>query len=800
MADNDVLIQIRGDVSDINAKLADLSGYIGKVSDANKKMGEQSKGDWALLSAGIAGVIYTAGQAIEKIKSYASSITGLAGEYGKAEQSGLKLNAVLTAHNVGYLTEDYKKYTLQVQEATGIEHEQIESLQAVISTMGVAPKQMQDVIQASIMLHRVFGIDLQQAAEKVAMAMEGNFRPLQKLIPQLKGAETGAISAAQVLKTLQDAMGGVNEQMNDSYLAQIEKMNAQWKEFKETTGEQIVPALREILHLITEIVKEGAEFKKKGGISQTLTKMALSIGQEYGGTAGEELLYNPYADPGEPLSDERDAYMRLQKGNKDFKKSPSHLLDNLRKQWREESPKLISETSDVGLGSNYVTSIDSIIAQADKLREKFKQLKEAKPFIDAWQSAKLTAEEEKSIIEGLQYEIDETVRLREERKKIYDGGQQAAEYQLQKGLLNNQLSLNEAKRDRERLDITENQYIQAQLDAAKQMLQLEMARQEAMNPGSEFIDAKRNEIDVKLQYLRNQLKITDNEYAAGQLISEERTLELERARLLAMDPSSEFFDANKWNEITLKIKEAEERIKDLQIEVGKSGSLSGLTYGLKQYGDEATNTFKNASDFAKNSFKTMNDALVEFNMTGKFNFADFANSIIRDLARIAYQVSITGPFSKAASNYFSNLFSTPSNQQLGYVTPSPSEGVFHDGGVVGGLAARYRLSFNTDLLPRRHSGGLAPDERLTVNKVGERYITEEQNSWLTGIAQSMHTTGSAMPNITVVIENKSGTQMDEESRNVRFDANEYVANIVLKKASSSMEYRNALASLLGGGR
>jgi TP901 family phage tail tape measure protein len=46
----------------------------------------------------------------------------------------------------------------------------------------------------------------------------------------------------------------------------------------------------------------------------------------------------------------------------------------------------------------------------------------------------------------------------------------------------------------------------------------------------------------------------------------------------------------------------------------------------------------------------------------------------------------------------------------------------HQGGVVG--------------VKKFHSGGLNSDERMVINKVGERYITQEQNAWLNSIAQS----------------------------------------------------------------
>lgn len=78
-------------------------------------------------------------------------------------------------------------------------------------------------------------------------------------------------------------------------------------------------------------------------------------------------------------------------------------------------------------------------------------------------------------------------------------------------------------------------------------------------------------------------------------------------------------------------------------------------------------------------------------------------------------------------------------------------GGYHGGGEVG-KPAFYRLILNPDLIPRRHGGGLAPDERMTINKVGERFVTKEQNDWLSAIARKMEGETPA-PEVKVDIAN-----------------------------------------------
>jgi len=85
----------------------------------------------------------------------------------------------------------------------------------------------------------------------------------------------------------------------------------------------------------------------------------------------------------------------------------------------------------------------------------------------------------------------------------------------------------------------------------------------------------------------------------------------------------------------------------------KQGAKDGLTKYREGMKDIATRV----SDMVVNSFKKMEDALVNFVMTGQLNFRNLANSIIKDMARIAIQQTITAPF----SNWFSGLFKKNAN-------------------------------------------------------------------------------------------------------------------------------------------
>jgi len=83
----------------------------------------------------------------------------------------------------------------------------------------------------------------------------------------------------------------------------------------------------------------------------------------------------------------------------------------------------------------------------------------------------------------------------------------------------------------------------------------------------------------------------------------------------------------------------------------------GARRALEEYADSATNLAAGVESAVTNGFKGMEDALVDFVATGKLSFSDLADSIIRDLARIAVQQSITGPLAKGLEAVVGGMFS-----------------------------------------------------------------------------------------------------------------------------------------------
>lgn len=87
--------------------------------------------------------------------------------------------------------------------------------------------------------------------------------------------------------------------------------------------------------------------------------------------------------------------------------------------------------------------------------------------------------------------------------------------------------------------------------------------------------------------------------------------------------------------------QAEERYQDEMVKAQGNGSL-GMQRALENYLDRARDVAAQTESMFDTAFKGMEDALVEFVRTGKLDFASLADSIIRDLIRIAVQKQLAG--------------------------------------------------------------------------------------------------------------------------------------------------------------
>ena len=92
-----------------------------------------------------------------------------------------------------------------------------------------------------------------------------------------------------------------------------------------------------------------------------------------------------------------------------------------------------------------------------------------------------------------------------------------------------------------------------------------------------------------------------------------------------------------------------------QMSAAQSDWRNGATSAFSNYLESARNVAGQTRDLFSNAFSSMEDAVVNFAMTGKLSFADFTKSILADMARIATRQASSALLSSlvgAGASYF----------------------------------------------------------------------------------------------------------------------------------------------------
>lgn len=93
---------------------------------------------------------------------------------------------------------------------------------------------------------------------------------------------------------------------------------------------------------------------------------------------------------------------------------------------------------------------------------------------------------------------------------------------------------------------------------------------------------------------------------------------------------------------------------------------NGASEALDDYMNKAGNVAEQSKTVFAGAFDKMDAAILEFATTGKFNFSDFAKSVLKDMAMLAAKT--------AASSALSSLFGMASSAVMGWLSPGAGAG------------------------------------------------------------------------------------------------------------------------------
>jgi len=234
---------------ELGADVARLRKDMGEATSIVKSF--KSEAESAFKGIQTAALSYLSFQGITQI--FKATVAAAAEE----EQSLLRLEAVLRAHGVTNkeVVRIYDDMATKMQMTTRYTDDQVRSATQLLLSYNVMPSEIEKIIKTASNLAVVTG-DLQSASQALGQAYNGNTKQLKVYFPEIKRAMDAGMTFEQILKTLNERFGDLAQKEMSGYSGQVNQLTKEWKEFGESLGNAVIPALTEVLKLLNSMGTE----------------------------------------------------------------------------------------------------------------------------------------------------------------------------------------------------------------------------------------------------------------------------------------------------------------------------------------------------------------------------------------------------------------------------------------------------------------------------------------------------------------------------------------------------------------
>jgi tape measure domain-containing protein len=202
----------------------------------------------------------------------------------------------------------------------------------------------------------------------------------------------------------------------------------------------------------------------------------------------------------------------------------------------------------------------------------------------------------------------------------------------------------------------------------------------------------------------------------------------------------------KVEELTDKLAQGKITLKEFKKELieidEKLGRGNFLERGAREYIQSIGTLANQLSDTIKNAFSSLEDALFDFTKTGKFNFKDFAQSVLDDLNRVLIRTLIVQNLARGVNSFFSGNIGISDNN----INNLPGAG--------GNGTTGFRDLFNAPASNVPLNPGIASAKLGTGDFQSAMTVNVINNSSDSQIEQRERTTSDGTKVLDVIIFNK----------------------------------------------
>jgi len=276
-------LKILADIDDLKNKLNQADNAVETNSEKISAFGKKAAAAFAVAAA--AAVAYGTKLAVDGVKAAIED-----------EQAQLRLAAALrsaTGATEGQIkaTEDF---ILQTSLATGVADDQLRPAMQRLAVSTKDTEEAQRLLSLALDISKGRGLDLEQVANALGRAQDGNTASLGRLGLGLSKAELSTLSFTEIQTKLSDLYGGAAATNAETFQGKIDRLKVGFDEAKESLGTALLPQVEKFITFLNDTAVPAlngfiAGFTGNEGLNAALTQTqqsAASFGRTIASISG----------------------------------------------------------------------------------------------------------------------------------------------------------------------------------------------------------------------------------------------------------------------------------------------------------------------------------------------------------------------------------------------------------------------------------------------------------------------------------------------------------------------------------
>lgn len=585
----------------------------------------------------------------------AAGVMALAYYQGSIEADRLRNALILTGNSAGTTSSELMESAKRIDAISGTQRQAAAALAEVANTGKFTASQIELVGRAAIQMDNVTGKAVADTVAEFAKLADDPVKAAEELnkkynfltasvyeqIVALKGAGKSTEASELAFRAYGDAISQRTKEIT-SNLGNIEKA---WKAIKSGASESWdqllnigrIDTLKERLADNAKEINKLVSLGKGSGFESTRRENLLSKLQ----AEGNELVKQIQLE--DKLAEEQAKRAKINQDSIEAQRAIAKVTDETLTN-EQKRTKAIKEYNDniekvrKGDANSALLDPEKIKRDLASIEEKFKDTaKKTKAFADDAATTYLMRLRETQA--GLQGQLESNIKLTQSQKELVQFEQQIADIKNKDVLTAQQKSL-----------LAEQSAIRAQLEK-------NVALDEELKKRNEFIRLQSYSANLTANLAAEQQRNADKlatfglgdkaQQRLGDRQGIDRDIERAQGKALSDNLAGRTTDEEYQQQLAMLKDNLTERlaVQDeyyLALDAKQADWTNGARSSMQNYIDAAADMAGQTKTLMDGAFGGMTDALTDFVMTGKADFAGLAKSIIADIAKIAMQKAIAG--------------------------------------------------------------------------------------------------------------------------------------------------------------